>query len=112
MKNQHPLEIQKKQLRATLLTVLFSIIITEIQAQTIAQNLDKTYIWTKRIVNGVLGISTIISFGAIIFKMKFQQREAGGAIGWFVASLVLWGMFALFANEILGLFGANPGTVK
>src|ERR1035437_3342335 len=63
------------------------------------------YAWLKPIVTAILLILTLVFAGRLLFKMAFQQREAGMDLAWFIVFLAFWGMWAMFASDILSFFG-------
>lgn len=63
------------------------------------------YTWLKPVVTAILLILTLVFAGRLLFKMAFKQQEAGMDLAWFIVFLAFWGMWAMFASDILAFFG-------
>ena len=91
--------------KRTLLLLSLAVFAANAQAQTVAGKIASIYGWLKPIVSAILIIITLLFAARILFKIAFQQREATGDIAWFVVFLVFWGIWAIFAPDILSFLG-------
>ena len=88
--------------------LIFFLLLTALsQAQSTASRIASVYTWLKPVVSAILIIITLIFAARILFKIAFQQREATGDIAWFIVFLVFWGLWAVFASDILSFLGIS-----
>ena len=85
--------------------LLFTCIAGQAKAQAVAGKIAAIYGWLKPVVSAILNIITLLFAARILFKIAFQQREATADIAWFVVFLVFWGIWAIFASDILSFLG-------
>ncbi|MBN8702754.1 MAG: hypothetical protein J0M08_06800 [Bacteroidetes bacterium] len=94
----------------TLTVVLVALCNQDLAAQTAQKIQSLTATKVKPVVNALLALMVVIAAGRAVYKWFFQQREAAGEIAALVIGIILWGAWAIFANEILQFFGV-PITV-
>lgn len=96
------------KLRNELLTILSALTLagnTALAQNATASKIAGFYTWLKPVVTAILLILTLVFAGRLLFKMAFKQQEAGMDLAWFIVFLAFWGMWAMFASDILSFFG-------
>ena len=89
--------------------IIFFLFINVADAQT-QQKLQNFYNWLKPIVNVILACVTLFAMGKAVMKTFMKHQEAGMEWTMFIVALVLWGLWAAFAGEIINLFGGTSPT--
>jgi hypothetical protein len=106
MKNANKLNTDKFKKAIFLMVSVITFAANTAMAQNAtASKIAGFYAWLKPIVTAILLILTLVFAGRLLFKMAFQQREAGMDLAWFIVFLAFWGMWAMFASDILSFFG-------
>jgi len=94
--------------KSNILLIASTVLIQSVaNAQSLVGKITSIYAWLKPIVSALLIIVTLIFAARILFKIAFQQREATGDIAWFLVFLVFWGLWAIFASDILSFLGIS-----
>jgi len=90
---------------AAITALLLGLVDTVFAQGATAGKIAGFYSWLKPIVTAILLILTLVFAGRLLFKMAFRQQEAGMDLAWFIVFLAFWGLWAIFASDILSFFG-------
>src|ERR1017187_6042257 len=97
---------KKNKKKAIAISGLLLLTVSTVMADNqTASKIAGFYSWLKPIVTAILLILTLVFAGRLLFKMAFRQQEAGMDLAWFIVFLAFWGLWAIFASDILSFFG-------
>ncbi len=100
-------KIKKRSRLIVLLLTLIAVADKALGQGATASKIAGFYSWLKPLVTAILLILTLVFAARLLFKMAFRQQEAGIDLAWFIVFLAFWGLWAIFASDILSFFGVS-----